>query len=166
MQTRNQGSSASLIELALVIVLIAIIVMAILLIVGDDLRLWVVNTVGRLSRNAVAGVRLQIPDPAGGLLMPGITRRMDWPERLTGAGQALLDLFFPRAARDAAAWEPLLRTRVRPGSSRRPTTCPRCGRPHETAELPQCRETPSHLDRIVSSAIFAHPLATPSTTQV
>lgn len=40
----NQGSSASLIELALIIVLIAIIVMAILLIIGDDLRLWVVNT--------------------------------------------------------------------------------------------------------------------------
>ena len=48
MQTRNQGSSASLIELALIIVLIAIVVMAILLIVGDDLRLWVVNTVGGL----------------------------------------------------------------------------------------------------------------------
>jgi hypothetical protein len=48
MQTRNQGSSASLIELALIIVLIAIIVMAILLIVGDDLRLWVVTTVGGL----------------------------------------------------------------------------------------------------------------------
>jgi Flp pilus assembly pilin Flp len=47
-QTRNQGSSASLIELALIIVLIAIIVMAILLIVGDDLRLWVVNTLGGL----------------------------------------------------------------------------------------------------------------------
>jgi hypothetical protein len=42
---RNQGSSASLIELALIIVLIAIIVMAILLILGDDQRLWVVNTV-------------------------------------------------------------------------------------------------------------------------
>ena len=40
----NQGSSASLIELALIIVLIAIIVLAILLIVGDDLRLWVVTT--------------------------------------------------------------------------------------------------------------------------
>ena len=48
MQTRNQGSSASLIELALIIVLIAIIVMAILLIVGDDLRLWVVTTLGGL----------------------------------------------------------------------------------------------------------------------
>ena len=45
---RNQGSSASLIELALIIVLIAIIVMAILLIMGDDLRLWVVNTVQNL----------------------------------------------------------------------------------------------------------------------
>ncbi len=40
----NQGSSASLIELALIIVLIAIIVLAILLILGDDLRLWVVST--------------------------------------------------------------------------------------------------------------------------
>jgi hypothetical protein len=43
--TRNQGSSASLIELALIIVLIAIIVMAILLIVGEDLRALVVNTI-------------------------------------------------------------------------------------------------------------------------
>jgi hypothetical protein len=42
---RNQGSSASLIELALIIVLIAIIVMAILLIVGEDLRIWVINTI-------------------------------------------------------------------------------------------------------------------------
>jgi Flp pilus assembly pilin Flp len=41
---RNQGSSATLIELALIIVLIAIVVMAILLIMGDDLRLWIVNT--------------------------------------------------------------------------------------------------------------------------
>jgi hypothetical protein len=40
----NQGSSASLIELALIIVLIAIIVLAILLIIGDDLRLWMVQT--------------------------------------------------------------------------------------------------------------------------
>ncbi len=40
----NQGSSASLIELALIMVLIAIIVLAILLIIGDDLRLWVVQT--------------------------------------------------------------------------------------------------------------------------
>ena len=40
----NQGSSASLIELALIIVLIAIVVMAILLIAGDDLRLWIINT--------------------------------------------------------------------------------------------------------------------------
>jgi Flp pilus assembly pilin Flp len=41
---RNQGSSATLIELALIIVLIAIVVMAILLIIGDDLRLTIVNT--------------------------------------------------------------------------------------------------------------------------
>jgi Flp pilus assembly pilin Flp len=41
---RNQGSSATLIELALIIVLIAIVMMAILLIMGDDLRLWIVNT--------------------------------------------------------------------------------------------------------------------------
>ena len=41
----NQGSSASFIELALIIVLIAIVVLAILLIVGDDLRLWIVNTI-------------------------------------------------------------------------------------------------------------------------
>ena len=47
-EMRNQGSSATLIELALIIVLIAIVVMAILLIVGDDLRLWVVNTIQSL----------------------------------------------------------------------------------------------------------------------
>ena len=41
---RNQGSSATLIELAPIIVLIAIVMMAILLIMGDDLRLWIVNT--------------------------------------------------------------------------------------------------------------------------
>jgi Flp pilus assembly pilin Flp len=41
---RNQGSSATLIELALIIVLIAIVTMAILLIMGDDLRLWIINT--------------------------------------------------------------------------------------------------------------------------
>ncbi len=48
----NQGSSASLIELALIIVLIAIVVLAILLIVGDDLRLWVVTTLQSLLRMA------------------------------------------------------------------------------------------------------------------
>ncbi len=41
---QSQGSSASLIELALIIVLIAIIVLAILLIIGDDLRLWIVQS--------------------------------------------------------------------------------------------------------------------------
>jgi hypothetical protein len=41
---RNQGSSATLIELALIIVLIAIVMMAILLIMGDDLRLWIITT--------------------------------------------------------------------------------------------------------------------------
>ena len=40
---QNQGSSASLIELALIIVLIAIVVLAILLIIGDDMRLWLVG---------------------------------------------------------------------------------------------------------------------------
>ncbi len=48
MHTRNQGSSASLIELALIIVLIAIVMVAILLIVGDDMRLWIINTIGGL----------------------------------------------------------------------------------------------------------------------
>jgi hypothetical protein len=41
----SQGSSASLIELALIIVLIAIVIMAILLIMGDDLRMWIITTV-------------------------------------------------------------------------------------------------------------------------
>lgn len=48
---QDHGTSASLIELALIIVLIAIIVLAILLIVGDDLRLWVVNTLQGLLSN-------------------------------------------------------------------------------------------------------------------
>jgi hypothetical protein len=42
---QKQGSSASLIELALIIVLIAIIVLSILLILGDDMRLWIINTI-------------------------------------------------------------------------------------------------------------------------
>jgi hypothetical protein len=42
---QRQGSSASLIELALIIVLIAIIVLSILLILGDDMRLWIINTI-------------------------------------------------------------------------------------------------------------------------
>ena len=42
---QKQGSSASLIELALIIVLIAIIILAILLILGDDVRLWIINTI-------------------------------------------------------------------------------------------------------------------------
>ncbi len=46
----RQGSSASLIELALIIVLIAIVVLAILLIIGDDLRLWVVTTLQGLLK--------------------------------------------------------------------------------------------------------------------
>jgi Flp pilus assembly pilin Flp len=41
----RQGSGAGLIELALIIVLIAIIVLSILLILGDDLRLWIINTI-------------------------------------------------------------------------------------------------------------------------
>ena len=46
----NRGSSASLIELALIIVLIAVVVLAILLIMGDDMRLWLVNALqGLLS---------------------------------------------------------------------------------------------------------------------
>lgn len=40
----KQGSSATLIELALIIVLIAIIVLAILLILGEDMRLWILST--------------------------------------------------------------------------------------------------------------------------
>ena len=48
---RNQGSSASLVELALIIVLVAIVVLAILLIVGDDMRLWLVNFVQGLQQS-------------------------------------------------------------------------------------------------------------------
>ncbi len=40
---QNQGSSAGLVELALIIVLIAIVVLAILLILGEDMRLWLVG---------------------------------------------------------------------------------------------------------------------------
>jgi ComF family protein len=37
--------------------------------------------------------------------------------------------------------------------------CIRCGHPTDAEQLcPTCRETPSSLDRIASSAIFAHPL--------
>ena len=37
---RNRGSGASFIELALIIVLIAIVILSLLLIIGDDMRLW------------------------------------------------------------------------------------------------------------------------------
>ena len=85
---------------------------------------------------------------------------MDWPERLAGAGQALLDLFFPPrcpgCGRVGAVFCDACQARIEPTPE---PACLRCGRPHETAELcPTCRETPSHLDRIVSSAVFAHPL--------
>ena len=49
----NQGSSASLIELALIIVLIAIIVLAILFIIGDDLRLVRQHLAGIFSRQVI-----------------------------------------------------------------------------------------------------------------
>jgi Flp pilus assembly pilin Flp len=41
----NRGSSATFIELALIIVLIAVVILAILLIMGDDMRMWLVDAI-------------------------------------------------------------------------------------------------------------------------
>jgi ComF family protein len=92
--------------------------------------------------------------------MPEVTQSVKWRGRLAAAGQALLDLFFPPrcpgCGRVGALFCDACQARIEPLPA---PACPRCGRPSEAVALcPRCRETPSHLDRIASSAVFAHPL--------
>ena len=87
-------------------------------------------------------------------------RLPDWRNRLAAAGQVLLDLFYPPrcpgCGRVGFTFCDACQARIEPPPA---PACIRCGHPAETERLcPTCRETPSHLDRIASSAIFAHPL--------
>ena len=92
--------------------------------------------------------------------MPEHVRPLDWRYKLTAAGQALLDLFYPPrcpgCGRVGFTFCDVCQARIEPPPA---PACIRCGQPAETECLcPTCRATPSHLDRIASSAIFAHPL--------
>ena len=84
----------------------------------------------------------------------------DWWGRLAAAGQTLLDILYPPrcpgCGRVGATFCDACLARVEPPPS---PACIRCGHPSEINALcPTCRVTPSHLDRIASSALFAHPL--------
>ena len=88
------------------------------------------------------------------------TSRSDWRHRLMAAGEAILDLFFPPrcpgCGRVGFTFCDACQARIEPPPA---PACIRCGHPQDTDRLcPICRETPSHLDRITASAIFAHPL--------
>ena len=92
--------------------------------------------------------------------MPNDTGLRNWRRRLAAAGEALLDLFFPPrcpgCGRVGSTFCDACQARIEPPPA---PACIRCGHPAEADDLcPTCRETPSHLDRIASSAIFAHPL--------
>ena len=92
--------------------------------------------------------------------MPDNTGLRNWQHRLAAAGEGLLDLFFPPrcpgCGRVGSTFCDACLARIEPPPA---PACIRCGHPAETDDLcPTCLETPSHLDRIASSAIFAHPL--------
>ena len=87
-------------------------------------------------------------------------RLRNWRHGLSAAGEALLDLFFPPrcpgCGRVGSTFCDACQARIEPPTA---PACIRCGHPQDTEQLcPTCRETPSQLDRITSSAIFAHPL--------
>jgi ComF family protein len=84
----------------------------------------------------------------------------NWRHGLFAAGEALLDLFFPPrcpgCGRVGFTFCGACQARIEPPTA---PACIRCGHPTDAEQLcPTCRETPSSLDRIASSAIFAHPL--------
>jgi len=87
----------------------------------------------------------------------------NWRYGLFAAGEALLDLFFPPrcpgCGRVGFTFCDACQGRIEPPTA---PACIRCGHPAEAAGAddlcPTCRETPSSLNRIASSAIFAHPL--------
>jgi len=92
--------------------------------------------------------------------MPVAIRPRDWRHRLAAAGEAVLDLFFPPrcpgCGRVGFNFCDACQARIEPPPA---PACIRCGQPLDTDRLcATCQETPSQLDRIASSAIFAHPL--------
>jgi len=81
-------------------------------------------------------------------------------EALRRAGNAVLDLIFPPRCPGCGRLGELFcdacRSQVEPITG---PVCPRCGRPTERAELcNSCRQSASHLDRIVSAVVFAGPI--------
>lgn len=85
-----------------------------------------------------------------------------WLARLRQAGQAFLDLLYPpRCAgcgRLGALFCEACQAQVIPVT---PPVCMRCGRPDVAGGLcSACRSTPSALDGVLSSAVFAPPLRT------
>jgi ComF family protein len=92
--------------------------------------------------------------------VPEDARLSEWRHRLAAAGQALLDLFFPPrcpgCGRVGFTFCEACMARIEPWPA---PACMRCGHPTPAEGLcAACRETPSSLDRIASSAVFAHPL--------
>jgi ComF family protein len=84
----------------------------------------------------------------------------NWRHGLFAAGEALLDLFFPPrcpgCGRVGFTFCDACQAQIEPPTA---LACIRCGHLTDTEQLcPTCREMPSSLDRIASSAIFAHPL--------
>jgi len=92
--------------------------------------------------------------------VPEAARLPGWRNRLAAAGQALLDLFYPPrcpgCGRVGFTFCDACQARIEPPPA---PACIRCGHPAATDGLcATCRATPSHLDRIAASAVFAHPL--------
>ncbi len=79
---------------------------------------------------------------------------------LTAAGRALLDLFYPPRCPGCGRVGALFCEACQAQIEALPKpACIRCGHPAATETLcPECRQIPSNLDRIASSAIFDHPL--------
>ncbi len=79
---------------------------------------------------------------------------------LRQGGVALLDLLYPPrcpgCGRIGFLWCQACQAQIKPFPA---PSCIRCGRPVDVEELcPVCRATPSHLDRIATSALFAAPM--------
>jgi ComF family protein len=92
--------------------------------------------------------------------MPEEIRPRDWRHLLADTGEAVLDLFFPPrcpgCGRVGFTFCDACQARIEPPPA---PACIHCGQPQDAEQLcPTCRETPSSLDRIACSAIFAHPL--------
>jgi ComF family protein len=101
-------------------------------------------------------------DDLAGTARSTLNTTTPWLARLQAAGQAFLDLLYPpRCAgcgRLGALFCETCRARLIPTPSH---VCRRCGKPEAAGGLcAACRRTPSPLDGILSSAVFAPPLRT------